>query len=132
VARDRQRKRQKKSLLERRRSLFFPLPKLCILIALLSLVFVVPMRFRTLGAGRPTWANSPFSSFSSSCESTCASSRWRLQVARDRQRNRETKGYSLEQIDEVFARGHPFKAWQVPQDMVPTSRNMNQTCVLRA
>lgn len=32
---------------------------------------------------------------------------------------RETKGYSLEQIDEVFARGHPFKAWQVPQDMVP-------------
>ncbi|TKA51135.1 hypothetical protein B0A53_05953 [Rhodotorula sp. CCFEE 5036] len=33
---------------------------------------------------------------------------------------RETKGYSLEQIDEVFARGHPFKAWQVPQDMVPT------------
>jgi hypothetical protein len=41
-------------LLERRRSLFFPLPKLCILIALLSLVFVVPMRFRTLGAGRPS------------------------------------------------------------------------------
>ncbi|POY72856.1 hypothetical protein BMF94_4111 [Rhodotorula taiwanensis] len=32
---------------------------------------------------------------------------------------RETKGYSLEQIDEVFANGHPFKAWQVPKDIVP-------------
>lgn len=32
---------------------------------------------------------------------------------------RETKGYSLEQIDEVFAQGHPFKAWQVPKDITP-------------
>ncbi|GAA5992993.1 hypothetical protein JCM10908_000787 [Rhodotorula pacifica] len=32
---------------------------------------------------------------------------------------RETKGYSLEQIDAVFANGHPFRAWEVPKDIVP-------------